>query len=113
MNEQTYHIVIAPEFRDWFEEQTEKSKIQIDDRLSKIQYSGYFGDCKSVTEGKEVWELKWKNGRRLYFAHVPIRNVLILLGGNKNGQDKDIRKAKSLYEKYTSEKERGKITAEY
>jgi putative addiction module killer protein len=90
------------EFRDWFNEQTEKAKVQMDDRLSKIQDEGYFGDHKSVCDDDEVWELKWKNGRRVYFAYIPEKKILVLLGGNKNGQDKDIHKAKSLYKKYTS-----------
>lgn len=76
--------------------------MQIDDRLSKIQDDGYFGDRKSVCDDDEVWELKWKNGRRAYFAHIPERKILLLLGGNKNGQDKDIRKAKSLFKRYTT-----------
>lgn len=102
MKERSYHIHRVPEFRSWFEEQTEKTKVQIDDRLSKIQDDGYFGDHKSVSDDREVWELRWKNGRRVYFAYIPEEEILILLGGNKNGQDKDIRKAKSLYKKYTT-----------
>lgn len=101
MKERMYQILRTPEYRDWFDDQTEKSKAQIDDRLSKIQDEGYFGDHKSVGEKNEVGELRWKNGRRLYFAYFPERKILLLLGGNKNGQDKDIRKAKSLFKKYT------------
>ncbi len=103
MKDRIYQIHRIPEYRSWYEEQTEKTKVQIDDRLSKIQDEGYFGDHKSVSDdGEGVWELKWKNGRRLYFAHIPEKKILLLLGGNKNGQDKDIRKAKSLFKKYTS-----------
>src|SRR5581483_9734667 len=103
MKDRIYHILRTPEYRMWHEEQTEKSKVQIDDRLSKIQDEGYFGDYKSVSKDDEgVWELRWKNGRRLYFAFIPERKILLLLGGNKNGPDKDIRKAKSLFTKYTS-----------
>ncbi len=102
MIERIYRIHRAPEFREWFDEQTEKIKVQIDDRLSKIQDEGHFGDHKSVSDDGEVWELKWKNGRRIYYAYIPEKKILVLLGGNKNGQEKDIRKAKSLYKKYTS-----------
>lgn len=101
MKERAYQIFRITEFRDWYDEQTEKSRVQIDDRLSKIQDQGYFGDHKSVTVEDEVWELKWKNGRRVYFAFIPERKILLLLGGNKNGQDRDIRKAQSLFQKYT------------
>lgn len=101
MKERAYHIHRIPEFLDWFDGQTEKARVQIDDRLSKIQDEGYFGDHKSVSNDDEVWELKWKNGRRVYFAHIQEKKILVLLGGNKNGQDKDIHKAKSLCKKYT------------
>ncbi len=101
MRERFYRIHRVPEFREWFDEQTEKTKVQVDDRLSKIQDEGHFGDHKSVSEDDDVWELKWKNGRRVYYSYIPEKKILILFGGNKNGQEKDIRKAKSLYKKYT------------
>lgn len=102
MNERAYHIHRIPEFRDWFNEQTEKAKVQIDDRFSKIQDEGYFGIHKPVSDDNKVWELKWKNGRRVYYAYIPETEILVLLGGNKNGQKKDIRKAESLCKKYTT-----------
>ncbi len=58
-------IYRSPEFIEWFSGQSEKSKVQIDDRLSKIQNDGYFGIHRFVgDEEAEVWELKWKNGRK-------------------------------------------------
>jgi hypothetical protein len=42
-----------------------------------------------------ITELRWKSGLRVYSAER-ISNLILLLGGNKNGQDKDIRKAKRL-----------------
>ena len=67
-----------------------------------IQYLEHFGDHKFVGNGiSQVWELRWKSGRRIYFAYIPDKNVLVLLGGNKNGQGKDIKKAKSIFQKYT------------
>jgi len=102
MNRLAYQVLRTPEFRDWFDEQSEKAKVQVDGRLSKIQDEGYFGDYRCVSEDKEVWELRWKNGRRVYFAHIPEKKILLLLGGNKNGQGKDIHKAKGLFKKYTT-----------
>ncbi len=94
-------IFRAPEFIEWFEQQTEKSKVQIDDRLSKIQNDEYFGVHRYVgTASAEVWELKWKNGRRVYYAYLPESSIFILLGGVKNAQSKDITHAKRLFKKY-------------
>jgi putative component of toxin-antitoxin plasmid stabilization module len=49
-------IFRAEEYIEWFEQQTEKSKVQIDDRLSKIQNHEHFGDHRYVGEASaEVW----------------------------------------------------------
>jgi putative component of toxin-antitoxin plasmid stabilization module len=54
MREKAYRIHRIPEFCSWYEEQTEKSRVQIDERLSKIQDDAYFGDKRSVSETDEV-----------------------------------------------------------
>lgn len=63
-------------------------------RFSRIEVSAHFGTVKPVGDG--VSELKWKNGTRVYFAYLERKKIIILLGGTKNGQEKDIKKAKSL-----------------
>jgi len=93
-----YKLFWAEEFEEWYEELPLKEQIQIDTRISHIQNEGHFGTCKTL--GDDVWELKWVNGRRVYYAHIPPLKLLLLLGGNKNGQDKDIRKAKKILSKY-------------
>ncbi len=96
-----YKLIKAPEFEQWYEEQPLKSKFQIDDRLLRIAEEGHFGVHKDLSE--EVSELKWDSGRRVYYSYLAEQNILLLLGGNKNGQDKDIRKAKKIFRKYTEE----------
>jgi putative addiction module killer protein len=82
--------------------------MQIFKRLSHIEQYGHFGDHKSVSEYETgrlkdmVWELRWKDGRRVYYAYIPEKRILLLLGGNKNGQDKDITQAKNIFIKATS-----------
>ena len=94
-------IFRTPEFIEWLLEQTEKSKVQIDDRLSKIQDEEHFGVHRFVgDESAEVWELKWKNGRRVYYAYVPESQIMVLFGGVKNAQNKDIKTAKRIFNKY-------------
>lgn len=93
-----YVFYKTPEYQDWLEDETYKSQVQIADRLAKIQLDGYFGDHKFLCES--IWELKWVNGRRLYYAYLPEINIVLLLGGNKNGQSKDITRAKKIFKKY-------------
>ncbi|HEY4832249.1 MAG TPA: type II toxin-antitoxin system RelE/ParE family toxin [Waddliaceae bacterium] len=63
----------------------------------KIEDEGHFGLHKYLNAG--VYELKFNDGRRIYYALIPKTKVILLLGGNKNGQDKDIKKASSILRK--------------
>ncbi len=92
-------ICRAPEYRKWFVGQDPRSQLQIEKRLSNIETEEHFGVTNFV--GDFVSELKWKNGRRIYYAYIAEKNILLLLGGNKNGQDKDIAQAKRLIRKYS------------
>jgi putative addiction module killer protein len=94
MKDHIYTILNAEEYDDWLETHPLKSRLQVLDRLSRIREDGHFGDHKDVEDG--IWELRWKNGRRVYYAYVPEMKIILLLGGNKNGQSKDIKKAKKI-----------------
>ena len=99
-----FRTVRLPEFVNWFEEQDIKGRAQIDARILKIETEGYFGDAKDLGEG--LAELRWKSGRRVYFGRIrdPFGSVVLLvLGGNKNGQTKDIRQARLLLQKYSGD----------
>lgn len=91
----------AEEFEEWFEEQTTKEQAQIDARIQRIEDHDHFGDAKDLGDG--LAELRWANGRRIYFTRVVDRDgslVLLILGGMKNGQKKDIKKSRLLVSKY-------------
>ncbi len=92
-----YKLYKTPEYGAWLEQQTFKSQVQIADRLSKIELEGHFGNHKFLENN--IWELKWENGRRIYYAYISSLDILVLLGGNKNGQNKDITQAKRIYRK--------------
>lgn len=93
-------IEATGEYIDWRNQQAPKHRLQISSRLEKIKDEGYFGDHKSV--GDNIFELRWKNGRRIYYTLIPTRHVLLLLGGNKNGQNKDIKEAEKIYHEWTN-----------
>lgn len=71
--------------------------MQIKNRLLKIEEHGYFGTYKDLDD--DLWELKFNDGRRIYFVFLPQKKIILLLGGNKNGQDKDIKKARNIFGK--------------
>ena len=91
-------------FQNWLEGITDrKSKSVLDSRLIRI-WSGNLGDCQSV--GKGVFELKidFGPGFRIYFAREKKQIILLLLGGDKSSQGRDIKEAKKYLKEYKERK---------
>jgi len=89
-----------------FNKQTIKEQAQIQARIARIRTDGHFGIAKKLAES--LAELKWGNGRRIYFTLTKDNDedgniIILLIGGNKNTQDKDIRKAKSILKKISED----------
>ena len=65
---------------------------------------GNFGDCKSI--GKGVFELRvdFGSGYRLYFARDGDELVILLGGGTKKRQSRDIAQAQNHWKAYKQEK---------
>ena len=105
-----YRLIQTEEFEEWLEGENPCSRYQIDTRLAKLRLDGHFGTINNVSRKdrgglkNKVWELKFNDGRRIYYACFPEQNILLLLGGNKHGQDKDIKKAKTIFIKSTKAK---------
>ncbi|ADI39313.1 type II toxin-antitoxin system RelE/ParE family toxin [Waddlia chondrophila] len=93
-----YKLYETDEYLEWLATQTLKSKKQIQSRMLKIEDEGYFGHHKYL-ESADLWELKFNDGRRIYYVLVPESKVILLLGGNKNGQNKDIKQASNILRK--------------
>lgn len=92
-------FVTTSEYSDWYEAQTDKIRAQIDARLLKIQEHDHYGHVKRLSS--VLFEIKFNNGNRIYCTEkiVDGKTVILILGGNKNGQDKDIKRAKKIAEK--------------
>lgn len=82
-------ILWSDDFTDWYEGETAKVRSQIESRLLKIELDGHFGNHKKLS--KHLYELKFNNGNRIYYTIKD--DMFLILGGNKNGQSKDIKKA--------------------
>lgn len=93
----TYTLYRTDEYSSWFKNEGYKSQVQIKNRLLKIEEHAHFGHCKNLEE--DLWELKFNDGRRIYYVIIPEKRVILLIGGNKNGQDKDIKRARSIFRK--------------
>jgi putative addiction module killer protein len=93
----------TPEFDNWLSGLRAKEQAQIDSRLLRVQEFGHFGDFKPLKGSDfQLCELRWANGWRIYFYRDGQSIILLLLGGKKNDQKKDIKKAETLYRRYAN-----------
>lgn len=73
--------------------------MRIRNRLRRIEL-GNLGNYKSLGAG--IYELKFSfgPGYRIYFAEVENTVILLLAGGDKSSQSKDIKRAKIYWRGY-------------
>ena len=58
--------------------------------------NGNVGDVKPVGEGISELRIDYGPGYRVYFKRRGVHLILLLCGGNKQTQDRDIKRAKAL-----------------
>jgi putative addiction module killer protein len=84
-------------FRDWQDLLAKKAQAVIDGRIARVQ-AGNLGDCKIVASGVMELRVDFGPGYRVYFTISGNQIVILLLGGNKTTQKKDIKKASQYFE---------------
>ena len=75
------------------------AKAKILFRLQRAE-SGNLGDVKPVSHGLTEMRIPHGKGYRLYYKIVEKQVILLLIGGNKSTQEKDIEKAKKIWDNY-------------
>jgi putative addiction module killer protein len=73
----------------------ERAKQKILARLTRIE-QGNFGDCKPVGEGVSEMRIDFGPGYRVYFVRNGPAVYVLLTGGDKSTQERDIEQAKAL-----------------
>jgi putative addiction module killer protein len=61
---------------------------------------GNLGDVRSVGQGVMEMRIDWGPGYRVYFARTGRLVILLLCGGDKRSQAKDIERAKTYFEDF-------------
>ena len=87
-------------FDDWLDGLRDaRARAQILVRMDRLE-QGNFGDCKPVGSGVSELRVDCGPGYRVYFAEHGAKIILLLIGGQKNTQTKDISTAKSYWQQY-------------
>ena len=92
-------------FTEWLKslrDRTIRKRIQA--RIDRIE-AGNLGDHKSVGDG--IFELRFQfgPGYRIYFGEVDNIIILLLCGGDKSSQNRDIERAKVYWQEYKESQE--------
>ena len=89
-------------FGNWVSSLDSSIRGRVESRLTRLRL-GNFGDHKALGDG--VYELRFffGSGYRVYYAISGKRVVLLLAGGDKKKQSRDIKMAKRLWLLYQSE----------
>lgn len=87
-------------FVEWIDSlRDSKARAKIKLRLDRVE-QGNLGDYRAVGEGVCELKIDYCPGYRIYFGQVGTTIVLLLCGGNKSTQPRDIRKAQEYWKDY-------------
>ena len=91
-------------FREWLAALKDKRAVaKVLTRLATVR-AGSLGDAKSLDSGLYELRIDFGPGYRVYFGLDGQTVVVLLCGGDKSSQSKDIKKARSLWQTYRREK---------
>jgi putative addiction module killer protein len=95
-----YFIEKTVEFDKWLRKLKElRAKAKILFRIQRIESFGHFGDCKPIGNGIRELKINYAKGYRVYFNEADGKIIILLIGGDKSTQQKDIEKAKEILRK--------------
>lgn len=86
-------------FIDWIESLDKITKIRVQSRLTRLLENN-FGDHKKIDNEISELRLKFGSGYRIYYTEIDDVIVLLINGGNKSTQSKDIQKAKDILQEW-------------
>lgn len=84
------------EFANWLSALRDiRAKAKVLARISNMQ-NGNFGDCEPVGKGVSESKINYGPGYRLYFIQRGAAVIVLLVGGDKSTQSRDIAAAQEL-----------------
>lgn len=90
------NVLQTERFSFWFSRLRDKqAKARIQARIDRAE-DGNFGDHKSVGEGVSEMRIDYGPGYRVYYTLRDGMLIILLAGGNKSSQTKDVKIAHEL-----------------
>ena len=91
-------------FEEWARELPQDHRAMIDAYIDRVANGGGIKNVRALKHG--VFEIKIDKGPgwRVYFGSVGNNIILLLIGGYKGSQNRDIKKAKKYWRTYAQER---------
>ena len=94
-------------FEEWFASLNAQAAAKVAVALARLE-QGNLSNAKGVGEGVLEFRIDWGPGYRVYFGRDGDVLVILLTGGTKQRQQRDIETAKTSWIDYKRRKPRGK-----
>jgi putative addiction module killer protein len=94
-------------FEEWFSGLDAAAGAKVTVAIARLE-QGNLANVKSVGEGVLEYRIDWGPGYRIYFGRDGNALVILLTGGTKKRQQRDIETAKALWADYKRRKPRGR-----
>ena len=89
-------VKMTDTYKKWCEKLKDSvAKSRIVMRIRRLE-TGNIGDAKSVGDGVHELRIDYGRGYRVYFANENGESIILLVGGDKSSQQRDIKQAKTL-----------------
>jgi len=86
---------------EWINSLDKAIKFRIQSRLTRLLENN-FGDYKKIDNEISELRLKFGSGYRIYYTEIDNIIILLINGGDKSSQSKDIEKAKNILTEWRS-----------
>lgn len=90
-------------FGEWLQRQSSETRARIQTRIDRVEL-GNFGDHKRVGNGVSELRINFGPGYRVYYGADGEELVILLAGGTKKRQARDIAAAQACWRAYQQEK---------
>ena len=84
---------------EWLNSLDGSFRRRINQRILRLE-EGNFGDCKKLSEDISELRFDFGKGYRIYYTEINGVIVLLINGGDKSEQSKDIEKAQKLLDEW-------------
>src|SRR5574344_1155899 len=85
--------------KEWLNSLDKPTKARVQSRLTRLLENN-FGDYKKIDNEISELRLKFGSGYRIYYTEVDNTIVLLINGGDKSTQAKDIQNAKKILQEW-------------